>query len=92
MKPLDATEQRIIAEKAYHYTSEYTKNRKYYEINHWSVMFKNIHPGLSDPHSTTRALCVRTLNTALNWHLENEINANQRKEIKKALESVNSYA
>lgn len=92
MKQVDLIEQRIIAEKAHHYTSDFVKGRKYYEINHWSVMFKNIHPKLSDPHSPTRTLCVKTLNIALKWHLDNKLNTQQRNEIKKALESVNSYA
>lgn len=89
---LSTQDQREIAEKANHYMSEFTKGRKYYQVNHWRIIFNKIHPKFTDPHSAARTLCVKVLNIALNWHLENELNEDQRREIKLALKNVNDYA
>lgn len=89
---LDIKDQREIAEKANHYISDFTKGRKYYQVNHWRIIFNKIHPKFTDPYSAARTLCVKVLNIALNWHLENEINEDQRREIKRALKDISHYA
>lgn len=89
---LDIQDQRTLAEKANHYLSDYTKGRKYYEVNHWRAIYTRIHPKFTDPVSPQRTLCVKVLNIALNWHLENELNENQRREIKRALQEIFHYA
>lgn len=89
---LDIQDQRTLAEKANHYLSDYRKGKKYYEVNHWKSIYNRIHPKFTDPLSAARTTCLKALNIALNWHLENELNEEQRIEIKRALKEISHYA
>jgi hypothetical protein len=89
--PLPQLSARDAHNKAEHYDSQYNKDSKYLQYNYWGKIYKNLHPVHTQPGTEQRTRCLNVLKKALEWHLDNTINGDERTKIMAAQREINAY-
>jgi hypothetical protein len=78
-------------DKANHFDSTFKTGHKYYEYNFWLAIYERIHPVHTQPGTEQRTRCMNVLKKALEWHLDNTINGDERTKIMAAQREINAY-
>ena len=89
--PLPEISARDAHAKAEHYDSQYNKDSKYHQYNYWGKIYQNLHPSHTQPGTHERTRCLNVLKQALEWHLENTINGDERAKIMAAQREIAKY-
>lgn len=76
---------------ANHYASVFNAGRKYYQITYWGRILEKCHPKHTQPGTNGRKMCMKVLQEALSWHLDNTTNGDERTKITHALKQLNGY-
>ena len=90
--PLPEISARDAHAKAEHYDSQYNKDSKYHQYNYWGKIYQNLHPSHTQPGTHERTRCLNVLKQALEWHLENTINGDERAKIMAAQREISRYS
>ena len=89
--PLPDISPRDAFDKANHYDSFFKDKRKYFEYNYWGKVYQHLHPSHTQPGTEQRTRCLNVLKKALEWHLDNTINGDERTKIMAAQREINAY-
>ena len=84
--------ERTPAEWAYAYDSTFQGKRMQYMVTYWKRIYDRLHPKFTQPGTNGRKICLDVLKKALNWHLENTTNGDERTKIAHALKEIEKYA
>jgi hypothetical protein len=90
--PLPELSARDAQAKAEHYDSKCKKEDKYFQYNYWGKIYQNLHPSHTQPGTHERTRCLNVLKSALEWHLDNTINGDERTKILAAQREIARYA
>ena len=90
--PLPEISARDAHAKAEHYDSKCKKEDKYFQYNYWGKIYTNLHPSHTQPGTHERTRCLNVLKSALEWHLDNTINGDERAKIMAAQREISRYA
>ena len=89
--PVLDTTSREAYDKANHFDSNYKAGHKYYEYNFWLRIYERIHPVHTQAGTEYRTRCLNVLKKALEWHLDNTINGDERAKIMAAQREIAKY-
>jgi hypothetical protein len=79
-------------EKACHYDNVFNDGVKYYQINYWGRIYTHLHPKNTTTGTEGRAKCMSVLTKALQYHLDNTINGDERAKIMAAQREIAKYS
>ncbi len=90
--PVPYISPRDAYDKACHYDSIFKQGRKFFEYHYWGRIYRNLHPSHTHPGTEQRTRCLNVLKKALEWHLDNTINGDERTKIMAAQREIARYA